>query len=128
MNFQDKVIESTADFRARAATLAGSAVAAARARADLAAQRVGSLKGSLAALQVAGREFNKVARRHVSRFVKENSVIALEAGKEVGALARATYSKLAKQDVAPARKARKTTSTRKRAGSSARTRPAAKAA
>ena len=104
MNFQEKVFETTADFRAQAA------------------KRVETLKGSLAALKVAGVEFNKVARRHVTRCVKENSVIAAEAGKEVSALARATYAQLANKPAAPARKARKT---RKPV---ARTRAAAKAA
>lgn len=89
MNFQEKVFETTADFRA------------------IAAKRMETLKGSLAALKVAGNEFNKVARRHASRFVKENSAIAVEAGKEVGALARATYAQLAKKPATATRKARK---------------------
>ena len=76
MNFQEKLLESTADLRARAAALANVAVATARARAQVAAKRVDVLKGSFAALTVAGREFNKVARRHAARFVKENSTIA----------------------------------------------------
>ena len=84
MNFQEKVFESTADFRARAA------------------KRVETLKGSLAALKIAGNELTKVARRHASRFMKENSAIAVEAGKEVGALARATYGQLASKPAAPA--------------------------
>ena len=37
---------------------------------------------------MAGRELNKVARRHAARFVKENSTIAVDAGKDVSALAR----------------------------------------
>jgi hypothetical protein len=89
MNFQEKVAETTADFRAKAA------------------KRVETLKGSLAALKVAGTELNKVARRHVSRFVKENSAIATEAGKEVGALARATYAQLANKPSVTPRKTRK---------------------
>ena len=126
MNFQDQIIESTADLRARAAAFAGSAVN--RARAVLSSQRVDSVKASLTALQRAGRELNQVARRHVSRFVKENSVIARDAGKEVTALARSTYSSLAKQAASPARKsARKTTAARKRAAGSRR-RTAVKAA
>ena len=132
MNIQDQVIESTANLRARAAAFADSAVT--RARAVLTSQRVDSVKASLNALQLAGREFNKVARRHVSRFVKENSVIARDAGKEVTALARSTYSSLAKQAASPARKsarktpaAGKTTATRKRASGAGR-RAAVKAA
>ena len=91
MNFQEKLFESTADLRARAAALANVAVTTARARAQVAAKRVDALKGSFEALTVAGREFNKVARRHAIRFVKENSTIAVEAGKDVSALARTTY-------------------------------------
>jgi hypothetical protein len=89
MNFQEKVFENTADFRARAA------------------KHVETLKGSLAALKIAGNALSKVARRHGSRFVKENSAIALEAGKEVGALARATFAQLASKPAATARKPRK---------------------
>jgi hypothetical protein len=100
MNFQEKVFESTADLRARAA------------------KRVELLKGSFATLKVAGSEFNKVALRHVSRFVKENSAIATEAGKDVGALARATFAQLASKPAAPARKARKP-AVRKRAAAKA---------
>jgi hypothetical protein len=126
MKFQDQVIESTADLRARAAAFADSAVT--RARAVLTSARVDSVKASLGTLQLAGREFNKVARRHVSRFVKENSVIARDAGKEVTALARSTYSSLAKQAASPARKsAGKTSAARKRAAGTRR-RAAVKAA
>ena len=73
MNFQEKMLETTADLRARAAALANVAVTTARTRAQVAAKRVDVLKGSFAALTIAGREFNKVARRHAARFVKENS-------------------------------------------------------
>ncbi|MEJ0084486.1 MAG: hypothetical protein WDO72_02280 [Pseudomonadota bacterium] len=92
MNFQEKVLEATAELRSRAA------------------KRVEGLKGSLATLSVASREFNKVARRHVARFVKENSTIAVAAGKDVSALARTTFATLAKRPAAkttrkpPARK------------------------
>ena len=107
MNFQSKVFETTTDLRARAAALANVAMVTARTRATQAAERVGTLKGSLAALQMAGRELNKVARRHVSKFVKQNTAIAREAGKDVSALARSTYSQLAARDAVPARKPRK---------------------
>ena len=120
MNFQKQVSENAADLRARAMTFADLALV--RARAALSTQRVATLKASLTALQIAGRELNQVARRHVSRFVKENSVIARDAGKDVTALARATYSSLAKQGARPARKNRKTAAARKR---TARTRRAA---
>ena len=113
MNFQEKMLESTADLRARAAALANVAIITARTRAQVAAKRVDVLKGSFAALTVAGREFNKVARRHAARFVKENSAIAANAGKDVSALARTTYATLA-QRAAP-KKARKAPAARKRA-------------
>jgi hypothetical protein len=112
MNFQEKMLESTADLRARAAALANVAVTTARTRAKVAAKRVDVLKGSFAALTIAGREFNKVARRHAARFVKENSAIAVNAGKDVSALARTTYATLTQR--APATKARKAPAARKR--------------
>lgn len=110
MNFQEKVLETSADLRARAAAFANVAVITARSRAETAAKRVQGLKGSIAVLTVAGREFNKVARRHVARFVKENSSLAANAGKDVSALARDTYATLTKRTSptktrkAPARK------------------------
>jgi len=110
MNFQEKVLETTADLRARAAAIANVAVTTARARAGVAAKRVNDLKGSFAVLTVAGRELNKVARRHAARFVKENSSIAANAGKDVTALARSTYATLTQRATptkarkAPARK------------------------
>jgi len=95
MNFQEKLFETTADLRARAA------------------KQVEVLKGSLATLSVAGRELNKVARLHAARFVKENATIAASAGKDVTALARTTYATLAKRGMAQT-KARKTPAARKR--------------
>ena len=62
MNFQEKMFETTAQLRARAAWHR-------RRRPPLAPDRRQarrSLKGSLATLTVAGRELNKVARRHAS--------------------------------------------------------------
>jgi hypothetical protein len=105
MNFQEKMLETTADLRARAAALANVAVTTARARAEVAAKRVQGLKGSIAVLTVAGREFNKVARRHAARFVKENSTIAANAGKDVSALARTTFATLTQRAATKARKA-----------------------
>jgi hypothetical protein len=113
MNFQEKVLETTADIRARAAAIADVALTTARARAEVAAKRVNGLKGSFAVLTVAGRELNKVARRHAVRFVKENSSIAANAGKDVSALARSTFATLT-QRAAPT-KTRKTPAVRKRA-------------
>jgi hypothetical protein len=104
MNFQEKMFETTAGLRTRAATLA--------------AKRVESLKGSITALTVAGREFNKVARRHVVRFVKQNSSLAADAGKDVSALARSTYATLANR--APIKRTtRKAPAARKRTASRA---------
>ena len=118
MNCQEKLFETSADWRARAAALANMAVTTARARAKVAASRVEALKGTFGVLTIAGREFNKVARRHAVRFVKENSTIAVEAGKDVSALARSTYATLAKRDQ-PKPKARKTASARKRSAAKA---------
>jgi hypothetical protein len=112
MNFQEKMLESTADLRSRASAIAHVALTTARARAEIAAKRVHGLKSSFAVLTIAGREFNKVARRHATRFVKENSSIAANAGKDVTALARNTYATLT-QRAAPT-KARKPPATRKR--------------
>jgi hypothetical protein len=106
MNFHDKVFETTADFRARAVALSHTAIDGVRVCASAASSRVAVLRSSLSALRVAGRELNKVTRRHVSRLVKQNSSIARNAGKEFSALARATLQQLS-QDAAPARKVRK---------------------
>jgi hypothetical protein len=115
MNFREKLFETTADLRSRAAALATVAVATARARADVAVKRVEGLRGTLDVLSVAGREFNKVARRHVVRFVKENSTIAADARKDVSSLARSAYSTLAAKRGAAKPKTRKSSSVRKRA-------------
>jgi hypothetical protein len=116
MNLQEKVFEATADLRTRALALANAALAQARARADVAARRVGTIKVSLATLSSAGREFNKVARQHAVRFVKQNSAIALDAGKDVSALARSTFATLsATPRPKSKRAARVTRTTRKRA-------------
>jgi hypothetical protein len=118
MNFQEKMFETTAELRTRAASLATEALARARIRAQHAATRVESLKSSISALTVAGRELNKVARRHAVRFVKQNSSLAADAGKDVSALARSTYATLAKR--APAKRtARKAPVARKRTASKA---------
>ncbi|HEY6123754.1 MAG TPA: hypothetical protein VIV63_03820 [Steroidobacteraceae bacterium] len=114
MNFQERMLEATAQLRARTAALATVAVTTARTQAQVAAKRVGGLKGSLTALKTVGRELNKVARLHGTRFVKENSAIAVGAGKDLSALARTTYAALAKRPAA-ARKTRKAPAARKRA-------------
>jgi hypothetical protein len=116
MNLQEKVVATTADLRTRALALANAALTQARARADVAAKRVGTLKVSLATLSTAGRELNKVARQHAVRFVKQNSAIALDAGKDVSALARSTFASLSgPQQPKSKRATRVTRTTRKRA-------------
>ena len=120
MNFQTKIIETAADFRARAAAVTEATVEIARGQAAANAGRVARIKTSLSALQLAARELNKVARRHVSRLVKQNSTIAREAGKEVTALARSTYQQMSKRDAEVTRKPPKATA-RKRATKRART-------
>lgn len=119
MYFQDKFVETTQDLRARAASLGKAALIAARERAGLAANRVemrvAVLKTSLSTLGVAGRELEKVARRHGSKFLKQNVTIAQAARKDVTTLARSTIETFAKR-AAPAKAktrksvARKTTS------------------
>src|SRR5690348_13495014 len=94
MTFQERLIEASSDLRARASAFTTAALDHALKRAGFAAQSVDGLKGSFATLTVAGRELNKVAQRHASRFVKENSALAKAAGKDFGALARSTYSTL----------------------------------
>jgi hypothetical protein len=114
MNFQEKMIETTSEIRARAAEFANLAITTARSSATFAAQRVGGLKGSLAALRIASKDLNQVARRHVTRFVRENRSLAAEAGKDLTALARSTYTNIAKRGVTVTRKPRKSTGARKR--------------
>lgn len=118
MNFQERLLEASSELRARATALATAALDVARSRADVATKRVEVLKGSFATLSVVGRELNKVAQRHASRFVKENSALAVAAGKDVGALARSTYASLAgRQSPEKARKPR--AAVRKRASKKA---------
>jgi hypothetical protein len=112
MDFQDKIIESTQALRAQAATLGKAALVTARERAGVAVGRVekqvGALKSSLATLGVAGRELEKVARRHGAQFVKQNATIASAARKDVTSLALSAFDAIAKKRVATvAKKARK---------------------
>ena len=112
MDFQTKIIESTQALRARAAVLGKSALITARERAGIAVirveQRVGALKSSLTTLGVAGRELEKVARRHGARFVKQNATIAQAARKDVTSLALSAFDAIAKKRVATVtKKARK---------------------
>ena len=112
MDFQDKIIEGTQVLRARAATLGKAALIVARERAGIAAnrveKRVGALKSSLTTLGVAGRELEKVARRHGAQFVKQNATIAQAARKDVTSLALSAFDAIANKRVASvAKKARK---------------------
>ena len=104
MNFQEKLFETTHDLRTRAATLGKAALLTARDRAAIAAsrveKRVGALKVSLATLGVAGRELEKVARRHGVQFVKQNASIAQAARKDVTSLALTTFDAIAKRGAA----------------------------
>jgi len=118
MNFQEKMFDTTEDLRARAASFASAAITTARSGARVAAKRAEGLKGSLAKLTLAGRELNKVARRHAARFVTVNSSIAADAGKDVSALARTTFATLVKRGAAP-KKASKAPAARKRAAAKA---------
>ena len=112
MNFQEKILEATADWRARATAIATAALNEAKVQATTANQRMNQLKGSIAVLGTAGRELNEVARRHGARFLKQNSTLATAASKDISQLARDTY----------------TTLTRKPAPSKARRSPARKRA
>ena len=105
MNFQEKLFESSAELRERAQAFANSAIASARIQADQAAKRVEKLKGSFNVLNSAGREFNKVARHHAIRFVKQNSTLASEVRDDVSALARSTFASLTTKPAATTRKA-----------------------
>jgi hypothetical protein len=108
MKFQDKVFETTEDFRARAGAIASIALASAPELARLAAGRAAQFKSSLASLKVAGQELGKIASVHVSRFVKQNSSLARAAGKDVSDLTRSTCQQFADalqaEKPAPARK------------------------
>jgi hypothetical protein len=110
MNFQEKLLEASSELRTRTAALAASALERARSRATLASK-------GISVLNVAGRELNKVARRHAVRFVKQNSTIAAAVRKDVTDLARTTYASLAPR-TAP-KKARRATTARKRAAKAA---------
>jgi hypothetical protein len=113
MNFQEKLFEASAVIRGRATALAASAFKTARSRADEAKRRVADLKGPISVLDGAGRELNKVARRHAARFLKQNSTIVTAARKDVTELARSTYASLAGRPAA--KKARRAAAPRKRA-------------
>ena len=110
MNLQEKLFETSAELRSRAQAFAATAVEKADAAAKQVEQRLGGLRGSLAVLNSAGRKFNKVARRHATSFVKQNSTLVAQVRDDVSELARSTFTTL----TAPASKPRKARTTAKR--------------
>ena len=94
MNFQEKLFESTADLRARAAALANVAIDTARARAQVAAKRVDALKGSLAVLN-GRRPRVQQGCAPPCHPLREGELDASpsKAGKDVSALARIDLSR-----------------------------------
>jgi hypothetical protein len=116
MNLQEKMLEASTELRARAAAFAASALQSARRRARL-AKRLEELKKSITVLDGARRAFGKVARRHASQFVKQNSTIASAVSKDVAVLARSTYASLSSQPAT--RKARRAPAARKRTAKAA---------
>lgn len=113
MNFQEKLLEATHDFRARAVHLSQSALVTAREGVEFATRRVekrvGALKTSLSTLGVAGRELERVARRHGTKFVKQNATLARAARMDVTALALTTLDAIANRDKVAAKRAKTTT-------------------
>jgi len=94
MNLQEKVFEVAADMRARAAAFAHATYTSTLERADEVLARATKLKGPIAVLKTAGREFKKVAHTHGRRFFAENASIARAAREDVSALARGTLASL----------------------------------
>ena len=123
MNFQQKVAEATAQLRARSEAIAQAAFETACGRGDVVSRRVGDLKKSLAVLNAAGRELNQVARRHASRFVKQNSPLFAAVRSDVTELARTTFNTLSKGQ--QSKKTRKPAASRKSAATRKRTAKAA---
>jgi len=101
MNFQEKLLEASAELRTRAAALAASAQKTVRNRGQL-----------ISVLDGARREFGRVARRHAGQFVKQNSTIASAVRKDVSDLARSTYASLSSRPLV--KKARRAPAARKR--------------
>jgi len=106
MNLQEKLMEASAELRARAAALTDAAIKAAREQADDAVTRVAGLRKSLTVLNAARGKFRKVARQHASRFVKQNSPLFAAVRKDVSDIARSTYQTLTTGEAPKARRAR----------------------
>jgi len=96
MNFQEKVIEASAQLRERTA------------------QRVEGFRKSLVVLNDASRQLNQVARVHASRFMKQNSPLVAAVRKDVSELARSTFATLTNARK-PRKAVRKAATSRKRA-------------
>lgn len=94
MNFQQKLFETSAQLRARAAHILGAALASAREQAEAAAERAEKLRQPVTIIGQAGREIGKVARRHATRFVRQNANLASKVRDDVGTIARKTLNSL----------------------------------
>ena len=113
MNFQEKVLEV-------AAGCAPAALPPRRSN-ERAAQRAASLQDRSHSRW--RPSFNKVARRHAARFVKENSTIACRRPQGRLALARDTFATLTQSPRARRSKSADPTAARKRARQSCLTIP-----
>ena len=116
MNFQEKMLEASAQLRGRLATLATAALDAARSRANL-DSRVADLRKSISVLNGARRQLRKVAGRHAGHFVKQNATLVSAVRKDVSAVARSTFASLSARPVA--KKARRAPVARKRSAKAA---------
>ena len=116
MNFQEKLLEASAELRTRAAALAATAVETARTRAKL-DTRVEDLKKSILVLNGARLQLRKVAGRHASHFVKQNSTLVSAVRKDVSELARSTFASLSRRPAA--KKVRRAPAARKRTAKAA---------
>jgi hypothetical protein len=107
MNLQSKVLQTADRLRRQAVIIATAAWASAVDRAEVALKRATRLRGSVATLTDAGRELNKVTRAHTLRFIRDNSELARDAGKDISALARSTFVTLNRRAPAKVKTTRK---------------------
>jgi hypothetical protein len=119
MILQRFLLDTSTALRAHASAFATSALDLARAQAQDASPRVKAVKQSIATLSVASRELNRMAKRHAARLVKENSAIAVSAGRDLSALARSTYSTLTGRKPRRPARTKRVAATRKRASAKA---------
>lgn len=94
MNLKEKVMEASANLRERAAVFVEATAKATRAQTDAAAGQMAALRKSLVVLDAARLELNKLARRHASRIVKQNSPLFSAVRRDVSELAHSTYQTL----------------------------------